>query len=643
MVKLKAALSTLFCVSSLCIAPHLNAAVPDLGDPSCGSILLVSSWTRDNVKIYDGCSGEFVRDLDSQGLINGPLTILEAPDGDILVVSEENHRIIKWDRETLSQGQVVLGDDPTTAEVENNFIVNPVSAVIDENGTMYAASFTQNSVVKIDTETWTITDEMLPANSGHINGIDAGMALGDDNHLYLPGFYSHNIIKLNLNTKAVTSVVAAQTAGLDNPRTIVFRGDEMVVTAEGTGAVMVFNRNTGAYIRTIVELSGPTGLRDDGDEHFIVNNSRAVYRGSYDGNSFETIVQIGAGSLSGGTFVHRLFKTGLDDDNDGLTNEEETEVYGTDPQDADSDDDNLTDGEEVKTHGTSPLLADTDTDGMPDDYEVSYELKATIDDADEDPDSDNLINLDEYLAGTNPKNDDTDGDGEKDGDDENPLVPNTAPELSGTPLTSVEQGQVYSFVPELSYVGDLATVSLSITNKPSWASFDVATGALTGTPDNSAVGVTSDIVISATNGFHVVSLAAFALEVLNVNDAPRLIGSIGDQNFTVEQNVSLNLATFFEDVDIGDSLTFLGEGMPPGLSVSETGVLSGAPTAAGSTTANLTATDLAGASISSTFNITVQEKSTSSGGGSVSWFIMLLAVIRARHFKTVFKKVDVKN
>jgi len=54
-----------------------------------------------------------------------------------------------------------------------------------------------------------------------------------------------------------------------------------------------------------------------------------------------------------------------DDDNDGLSDSDETSVYGTDPLDPDTDDDGLNDGFEVSI-GTSPLLADTDGDGFSD-------------------------------------------------------------------------------------------------------------------------------------------------------------------------------------------------------------------------------------------------------------------------------------
>ena len=47
--------------------------------------------------------------------------------------------------------------------------------------------------------------------------------------------------------------------------------------------------------------------------------------------------------------------SGVDSDDDGLTDVEETEVYGTDPNDADTEDGGVDDGTEVLTNGTDPL------------------------------------------------------------------------------------------------------------------------------------------------------------------------------------------------------------------------------------------------------------------------------------------------
>jgi regulation of enolase protein 1 (concanavalin A-like superfamily) len=94
----------------------------------------------------------------------------------------------------------------------------------------------------------------------------------------------------------------------------------------------------------------------------------------------------------------------LDDDNDGLSNDDEA-ALGTDPLDADSDDDGLSDGDEVSTHGSNPLLADSDSDGMPDGYEAAQGLLINSADADADTDGDGVNNGDEYLAGTDPNAD----------------------------------------------------------------------------------------------------------------------------------------------------------------------------------------------------------------------------------------------
>ncbi|MHA1155849.1 MAG: hypothetical protein ACTSQK_07035 [Candidatus Heimdallarchaeota archaeon] len=58
---------------------------------------------------------------------------------------------------------------------------------------------------------------------------------------------------------------------------------------------------------------------------------------------------------------------------------------------------------------------DTDQDGMPDAWEIENDLDIDRDDSNFDYDFDELVNLDEYLYGTDPWNEDTDGDRFNDG------------------------------------------------------------------------------------------------------------------------------------------------------------------------------------------------------------------------------------
>ena len=93
-----------------------------------------------------------------------------------------------------------------------------------------------------------------------------------------------------------------------------------------------------------------------------------------------------------------------DTDDDGLPNLIEKEV-GSDPYNPDTDGDNLPDGYEALTLGTDSTKPDTDDNGVLD--------------CDEDFDEDGLTNLQEYEHGTEPYNEDTDGDGLKDGEEIN--------------------------------------------------------------------------------------------------------------------------------------------------------------------------------------------------------------------------------
>ncbi len=150
---------------------------------------------------------------------------------------------------------------------------------------------------------------------------------------------------------------------------------------------------------------------------------------------------------------------------------------------------------------------------------------------------------------------------------------NDAPTISGTPATSVNQDAPYSFTPTYSDVeGD--TPTFSIVNKPSWAAFDTATGALTGTPANADVGITADINISVTDGAATASLPLFAIEVINVNDAPTISGTPAT---TVDQDVPYSFTPTADDID-GDIPTFSIVNKPAwALFDTVTGTLSGTP------------------------------------------------------------------
>ncbi len=140
-------------------------------------------------------------------------------------------------------------------------------------------------------------------------------------------------------------------------------------------------------------------------------------------NTLPTADPDGDGIINWGEYLARLIPTNSDQDADGLIDGfDEVQIYNTDPRTPDTDNDGLTDYYEVTTNAaitnlylTDPLVPDTDGDGMPDGWEVDNGLNPLVPDADDDDDGDDLTNYEEYQVGTDPLLPDTDGDGMPDG------------------------------------------------------------------------------------------------------------------------------------------------------------------------------------------------------------------------------------
>jgi hypothetical protein len=75
-------------------------------------------------------------------------------------------------------------------------------------------------------------------------------------------------------------------------------------------------------------------------------------------------------------------------------------------------------------------------------------------------------------------------------------------------------GQAYRFQPRAVNVSKGRSLRFTIANKPSWASFDAATGELSGTPSEHQVGLFPAIQIGLTAGTVRASLPAFSITVV---------------------------------------------------------------------------------------------------------------------------------
>jgi hypothetical protein len=91
------------------------------------------------------------------------------------------------------------------------------------------------------------------------------------------------------------------------------------------------------------------------------------------------------------------------------------------------------------------------------------------------------------------------------------------PTISGTPSTSGTVGKSYAFQPTAKDPAG-KTLSFSVQNKPSWASFSIASGLLNGTP--ASTGTYGNIIITASNGTYSSALPAFNIAVSAAGSPP---------------------------------------------------------------------------------------------------------------------------
>ena len=164
-------------------------------------------------------------------------------------------------------------------------------------------------------------------------------------------------------------------------------------------------------------------------------------------------------------------------------------------------------------------------------HSTAQPLESTVQDAANDPPNasvggtvsgDEASNTDDgdTESGNNPP--DSGGGGTESDDDESNTddggTSNTAPLIAGNPTLSTVQNSDYEFVASATDPDGDPLTFIAI-NTPNWASFNLVTGALSGTPEFVDIGMTGDISIGATDGMLTSFLPAFRITVLPIGDA----------------------------------------------------------------------------------------------------------------------------
>ena len=155
---------------------------------SCASRLFASAYFT-TVYVFDACTGEFLRPLDTTGRIRGAQAVRLGPDGLLYVTSEIAQQILRYRNDTLEFVDVfatIPGIDPT------GFAFGP-------GGDLYVAGFKTDEVRRLS-PVGAALGTPVPARAAGLDGPDNGITFGPDGNLYVPGYNSSNVIRYDPRT-----------------------------------------------------------------------------------------------------------------------------------------------------------------------------------------------------------------------------------------------------------------------------------------------------------------------------------------------------------------------------------------------------------------------------------------------------------
>ncbi|MDH6120464.1 F0F1-type ATP synthase membrane subunit c/vacuolar-type H+-ATPase subunit K [Kitasatospora sp. GAS204A] len=153
------------------------------------------------------------------------------------------------------------------------------------------------------------------------------------------------------------------------------------------------------------------------------------------------------------------------------------------------------------------------------------------------------------------------------------------------------------------------TLTYSATGLPAGLSIS-SSGLISGTPTTAA---TSSVTVTAKDTTGASGSASFSWTVSSTTGNTVTVNSPGNQSGTVGTAVSLQVSG--SDSASGQTLTYSATGLPAGLSISSSGLISGTPTTAATSSVTVTAKDTTGASGSASFSWTIGSGSGGCTGG----------------------------
>src|SRR4051812_33701236 len=225
-------------------------AVQAHAQSTCPFRLFASGW-RSTVHVYDACTGTYLRDLDTGGRLPGAMAVRLGPDGLLYAVSEGLGVVQTYRNDTLEY----VGSFATVGAI------GATGLAFDSDGIAYVAGYATSDVRRYD-RSGAFLGLAFPARASGLHGPDNGMAFGADGNLYVPGWDSNNVVRFDPRSGETSVAVAPRTAFLANTRGLLATrdGEAMLITSEGSGAVLRWNFASGAVTPLATGLASPRGI-----------------------------------------------------------------------------------------------------------------------------------------------------------------------------------------------------------------------------------------------------------------------------------------------------------------------------------------------------------------------------------------------
>jgi len=237
--------------------------------------LLVADFGGDAVARFDAATGEPKGTWTQAPELDGALGMTLGDDGAVYVASEEANSVLRFDGASGDFIDVFIGDDPRTQVDETGGLQGPGAVLFGPDGALYVSSFDGDAVLRYDGATGEFIDVFVAEGAGGLNGPDAGMVFGSDGALYVPSYYSDQVLRFDGITGDTLGAFTPDDGSIKRPRTLLFVGEHLLVTSEGSGEVVRYSAESGAYVDALVPnsaglLAEPAGMAQTADGTLMV-------------------------------------------------------------------------------------------------------------------------------------------------------------------------------------------------------------------------------------------------------------------------------------------------------------------------------------------------------------------------------------